>query len=80
MLREAKGDGKLGFDEQAFLERINGAKKEIPNVGGNSKIDKFNEYGKIDLLKMAQNGSDNDSIWRPKTDKEWQSKGCMRII
>ena len=23
---------------------------------------------------MAQNGSDNDSIWRPKTDKEWHSR------
>ena len=74
LLREAKGDGKLGFDEQAFLERINGAKKEIPNVGGNSKIDKFNEYGKIDLLKMAQNGSENDLGWKPKNDNEWQSR------
>ena len=65
LLREAKGDGKLGFDGQVFLERINGAKKEIPNVSGNSKIDDFNEYGQMDLLKMNQNGSQDDMSWKP---------------
>ncbi len=74
LLREAKGDGKLGFDEQVFLERINGTKKDLVDSSGNSNIDKFNEYGKIDLLKMAQNGSDNDLRWKPQNDNEWQSR------
>ena len=29
LLREAKGDEKLGFDEQAFLERINGTNHRL---------------------------------------------------
>ena len=74
LLREAKGDEKLGFDEQAFLERINGTKKDLVDSRGNSKIDEFNEYGKIDLLKMNQNGSQDDMSWKPQTDREWHSR------
>ena len=29
LLREAKGDGKLGFDGQVFLERINGTNHRL---------------------------------------------------
>ena len=29
LLREAKGDGKLGFDGQVFLERLNGTNHRL---------------------------------------------------